>query len=221
MYTKDIINTGCMNTQVLLRVVCAWGALVLSAPALGCERVALLEPAAGSTVSEPRPWLVWPPGAPVRVQLALVQPEAGLLHTEDLQVAGDRWRLPEAAAMRLASVKLIVSRGCPDLDAAALQAQGPAFFIDSSARCRLEPASVQRVGDRVRWAAVAKAQSYRVRWLYDPGGPAGQAWRSTPAQAVVQPEWRLPETRPPGSAALGIEAVCDGVAGAPVVHPLD
>lgn len=208
---------------LFLRLALAAGPWAVS-PAVGCERLPLLEPAPGATVSDARPWLVWPAGAPARVQLAQIAPESGLLRTDDVWVAGDRLRLPAAAVGPLTSVKVIVSRHCPHSDAAALQAQGPAFFIELGARCSVDAARL-RVRDGVaQWPAVPGAGHYRARVLQGSQWQAGQAWGQRGAQELRGNEWRLPIELPTermvGPAALVVEAVCDGIAGTAAVHLL-
>lgn len=209
-------------------VLCLALATLAMAPlrASACERLNLQWPAQGERTGEVQPELRWaglPGGGPYRVQLALLLPEARLLQAYDERTPTASWRLPRALAAERAAVKVLVSRGCEELDSQDLAAMGPAFFIDTRAACSL-PATAFHWGPRaLSWPALAGASAYRLRFVdlarWAPGEPAVMRTEAG-ADTVLQPSWPWPvgeDVSRAGARAVVWQALCEGRAGEPVV----
>lgn len=186
--------------------------LAASASARACTLVPLSWPAAGQVLDEPRPTLRWDgeAGASHRVQIALVLPESRLLASHDVQVAGTRWTLPADLPAERAAVKVVVSRGCPSLQAQDLHARGPAFFIDLRTACSLPAGALRQDGTRVAWPAVPGAQAYQVRLF----APAGQAAQVEDTMVLVS-QARVTEPvftadRPAAGTVATVQPLCGG-----------
>ncbi|MFP8835458.1 hypothetical protein ACLIJR_14440 [Hydrogenophaga sp. XSHU_21] len=186
--------------------------------ASACERLPLIEPAAGAVLDVSKPELVWEGEGPVRVQIAQIEPDSGVLRSADLEVTAHRMRVPWPSRSRLSSYKVLVSRGCGFVDGTALHALPPAFFVNLGERCRLTSSDLSVEQGILRWPAVAGAERYRVRALKAVDWAPGEPWAGEPARETVQPEWPLSGPwRSPG-VALVVEAVCDGLVSEPALR---
>lgn len=186
-----------------------------------CMAVALARPAALETVADVQPLLAWPaePGAADRVQVAVLQPEARLVASYDLEVTGGQWRLPDPLTLAQAAVKVRISRHCPDAQAQDLHAQPPSFFVDLRKACALAPQSLHWQAGQAAWRPVQEAQAYRVRLMRPaaaPGAPMSQhgQWQ------VDAPSLALPAGAVRPADVLVVQAVCGGIAGRPMALAL-
>lgn len=212
---------GCAVVAVTLAGCApAWAQGGETTPAEACRALVLLEPARLSTIGEARPTLRWRAQASgsYRVQVAVLVPESRIVATHDVQVKDAHWTLPAPLAVDHAAVKVLVSQGCPQLDAQDLHALGAWFFIDLRGDCAVDPAGLRAQDGRLDWQAVPAAQSYRVRLLRPPLAAEGAFSLVHEAQAH-SPSWALPAQRRPGDVAV-VQAVCATRSGHPAAWPL-
>ncbi len=193
--------------------------------ASACEVIALTSPVLGAQIADGQPELTWDRKEPghYRVQIAVSLPEARVISSTDVITADNRFKFPVPMAASLASVKVLVSQGCPDLDAQDLNARGPAFFINTRGACSLPDSGLQQSGPQLRWDPVARAERYRVRLFEvkpDQHGVTQTNWIST--TETEQPAWPIPtgtDTPPPQSETrtrarvATVQAICSGLTG--------
>jgi len=194
--------------------------------ALGCEMVPLVAPARLDTLTEPQPTLAWrgDPGRVYRVQVAALLPEARVVASHDVEVVGTSFRLPTALPLERAAVKVLISRGCPKLEAQDIHAQGPSFFIDTRAACAIDAGSLKQTpAGVVEWSGVARAQGYSLR-LFASRGESGSSLLPLQEVMLSQPQWNAAAAvaTPAGAASriATVQAICDGLPGRPVAWPL-
>lgn len=205
---------------------CVALAVLVSSSAWACKSVVLLDPAPGSEVADMQPELVWHGSAndSFRVQLTAIVPETRVLFLLDTITQANRFKLPQAIPSRLAAVKVRISQGCSDSDVQDLHAQGPAFFVDARASCRLPEGAIRQVNHTLVWPQLANASGYDVR-LFEVDGTFEGAVRSSLVAAFRTPDsrWAVPVSTaangPPSGAGsrlsrvVTVQAVCGGLAG--------
>lgn len=177
------------------------------AQAQACEVVPLLEPAAGAWVNPQQAVLRWQarPTNAYRLQLRIIRPEGPTLQTIDLALNETQWRLTKPPASDKASVQVRVTVGCSGDGMDELLAQPPAFFIRQATACRVDAASLRQQGTGLSWAAVAGANTYRVRLAPSPriGLPAiddSPAWLPSKLQVVHEASVAEPQIALPSAA---------------------
>ena len=194
--------------------------------ASACEVIVLTSPVLGSQITDDQPELTWDRKAPgnFRVQIAVSLPEARVISSTDVITADNRFKLPVPISSSLASVKELVSQGCPDLDAQDLNALGPAFFINTGMSCSLPDKGLQQTGNQLLWDPVGRAERYRVRLFElkpDQHGVSQATLISTTETRL--PSWPIPtstETSTPQSKSrtrtrvATVHPICNGLTGA-------
>jgi len=201
-------------------------ALFTATAALGCETTPLAAPAGLDTLADRQPTLTWrgDPALRYRVQVVALLPEARVVASHDVEVAGTSFRLPAALPLERAAVKVLISRGCPKLEAQDVHAQGPSFFIDTRAACAIDAGSLKQTpAGLVEWGGVARAHGYSLRLFASRGESGGSL---LPLQEVMlsQPQWNAAAAlaAPAGATSriATVQAICDGLPGRPVAWPL-
>lgn len=190
-----------------------------------CEVSALTYPILGAQIADGQPELTWDSRAPghYRVQIAVSLPEARVISSTDVITADNRFKFPVPIASSLASVKVLVSQGCPDLDAQDINARGPAFFINTRGSCSLQDSGLQQAGHQLRWDPVDRAEQYRVRLFElkpDQHGVIQTDLISTTETGLPSwpiPTWTETPTAQPESRTRArvatVQAICNGLTG--------
>lgn len=205
-------------------VLLTLGAALLATQGAACELVPLANPGRSATLDTRQPTLSWrgDAAARYRVQVAAVLPESRVVATHDVEVTGTSFTLPAPVPSERASVKVLVTRGCPPGDAQDLHAQGPWFFIDVRAACSLDPASLNPAASGWKWAGVPAAQSYSLRLF---GWDAASGRLAHLRQwSLSQPLWEptaleMAEGRK-GDLVASVQPVCNGQPGRPLAWRL-
>ena len=193
--------------------------------ASACEVSALTYPLLGSQIADGQPELTWDRKEPgnYRVQIAVSLPEARVISSTDVITADNRFKFPVPISSSLASVKVLISQGCPDLDAQDINARGPAFFINTRGSCSLPDRGLQQAGHQLRWDPVVRAERYWVRLFElkpDQHGVTQTDLISTTETRL--PSWPIltwtetptsqPESRTRARVAT-VQAICSGLIG--------
>jgi len=159
--------------------------------AAACDVFRLTLPADGAVIAEARPVLRWnarPSPHPVRVQIHSFFPESGTLQTVDIATTGNFFLPPKPLAEDRASVKVRISRGCPDQGAESLFAQSANFHIDTSLSCpRPENIAILTGSENliITWGSVAAAMGYEVQNLTPEPLPVQEV--AAPRMEMVKP----------------------------------
>ena len=194
--------------------------------ASACEVSTLTYPVLGSKIADSQPELTWDRRAlgSYRVQVAVSLPEARVISSTDVITDENRFKFPAPIASSLASVKVLVSQGCPELDAQDLNARGPAFFISTRMSCSLPDRGLQQTGNQLLWDPVVRAERYRVRLFElkpDQHGVSQATLISTAETGL--PSWPIPtstETPTPQpksrtrTRVATVQPICNGLTGA-------
>ena len=153
-----------MNPPLICKVLVVCLAQ-LTTVASACELSALTYPIVGSQIADAQPALTWDRKAlgNYRVQVVVSLPEARVISSTDIITADNRFIFPVPISSSLASVKVLVSQGCPDLDAQDVNARGPAFFINMLGSCSLPDMGLKQFGNKLVWDSVPLAERYWVR----------------------------------------------------------
>lgn len=197
---------------------CVAFVLLLAGPlaATACTRHELVAPARGAVLQERQPTLRWegPAHEKYRVQVTALLPEARVVAAHDLEVAGTTFRLPAALPVERAALKVLVSRGCPALDAQDVNALGAWFFIDVRDTCVVQARSASYRDGTLSWPPTPGAESYKVR-IFHGTMVAGAA--ATPGDEVLVPStmFKVPAAGPAtGTYSVAtIQPVCQGLPG--------
>ena len=193
--------------------------------ASACEVIALTSPVLGAQIADGQPELTWDRKEPgnYRVQIAVSLPEARVISSTDIITADNRYKFPVPIASSLASVKVLVSQGCLDLDAQDINARGPAFFINTRGSCSLPERGLQQAGHNLVWNPVVRAERYSVRLFELKPDQHGD----TPTSLISMTETTLPSWPiPPWAKASAlhsesrirvrvatVQAICSGLTG--------
>jgi hypothetical protein len=194
--------------------------------ASACTLSALTYPMLGNQIADGQPELTWDRKAPgnYRVQIAVSLPEARVISSTDVITADNRFKFPVPIASSLASVKVLISQGCPDLDAQDLNARGPAFFINTRGSCSLSDVGLKQAGSKLVWDPVVGAERYWVRLFElrpDQYGVTQSNLMFTSETGL--PSWSIPRgeatsTRHSESRTMArvatVQPVCNGLTGA-------
>ena len=193
--------------------------------ASACEVSALTYPVLGTQIADGQPELTWDRRAPgnFRVQIAVSLPEARVIFSTDVITADNRFKFPVPISSSLASVKVLVSQGCPNLDAQDISALGPAFFVNTGVSCSMPDMGLKQAGNKLVWDPVVRAERYWVRLFElktDQSGVAQTNLIFTTETAL--PSWPIPalaETFSPHSESRNmlrvatVQPVCNGLTG--------
>lgn len=190
-----------------------------------CEISTLTYPPPGSQITDSQPEITWERKAPgnYRVQVAVILPETRVIATSDLVNGDNRYKFPTPILPSLASVKVLVSQGCEDNDSQDINAQGPAFFINTRFKCSLSQSSLKQVAGKVIWKPVEQAQRYLVR-LFEVGLGQNSVARSTlvSTSEIAEPGWPVPLAagtsgsdgdRQTVTRVATVQAICSGITG--------
>lgn len=204
-------------------------ASLTSALATACTLYPLLTPARFETSSHSKVTLRWSAqlGQAYRLQVLSTLPEWRVLSSIDTEVTGDSFVLQLPASAAHASVKVLISQQCPNLDMQDLQAQTPWFFLDSRASCAVDADSLRRTAAGLAWAAVPGAADYVVRVFEAPHSQAANshtggltlaleiAVPNATTQWAVPIEWAATANKPALRRAVAVQARCASYAGHP------
>lgn len=214
-----------MPLRFLVRFVISLG-LCLTMHVQACQMLSLSAPARFDTLADRRPTLRWSGEVAqvYRVQLAAVLPEARVVMVLDTDVTGNSFRLPSPLPVERAAVKVLVSTGCPKLDAQDLQAQGAWFFVDVRQACAVDGRSLAPTPVGLSWDRVVGAQAYAVR-LFESGAEDREALVLLHQENVASNAWTLPDVlrarfagarlKAAAQRVATVQAVCDGLPGRP------
>ena len=197
----------------------------MTAIASACEMIGLTYPALGSQIADVQPELTWDrkTSGSYRVQIVVALPEARVLSSFDVTTDENRFKLPGAVPSSLASVKVLVSQACPGLDAQDVNAQGPAFFINTRMSCTVSDSGVKQSVNRLTWDPVVRAERYWVRLFELQSDQVGPAHTKLVAMTeTATPSWSIPPSTEtvPGQSSLRnvlrvatVQPICNGLTG--------
>ena len=210
-------------SKVAQRLLAVAG-LTLSIAVDACQMFPLSLPLHFSTLTDRQPTLAWQgdPDDRYRVQVAALIPEGRVALVHDTEVAGTSFRLPAPLTIERAAIKVLISRGCNDLDAQDLNAQRPWFFVDRRRTCAVDPRTLNQSVAELSWGKVEAASRYRLR-IFRGVAASGDALTPLYEAEVAAPPWPLPPATNADRDAprvATVQALCADLAGRPVAFPL-